>query len=335
MVSLSKQYERTQDADTFPSRDQKQTLSKSSKSASRSVSERTSIQARAEAILKTEIDFVSNSFFAKRSAAKFFEQEEFDIDQTPRPRSKSDGNIPTHLTRLCGTPLLTPEEEVSAFRRMNYLKFRFNRIRSKLNASTATATQVEEAESLLHQANSVRDLLIRANLRLVVSVARKFVTPQLTFDELFSDGVIALMNAVEKFDYDRGYRFSTYAYYSISRSLYRYIKVQRKNRIHSDVLEQVVEADDDGTTGWNQENWNFVNEELDSMLDQLDQRERWIIRQRYAFDGDGKAPTYKVLAEKLGVCNERVRQLEKRALSKLRNLSDEGRFSEILDSLQK
>ncbi|MBR9802059.1 sigma-70 family RNA polymerase sigma factor [bacterium] len=330
MVSLSHHNEGKNGTETLSVKKQKQQQDKSRVSLNRASN---AVRDRAKAILRTEIDFVPNAFFAKRSAEKFFDNEEMEIDVTPRTRSKSEGSLPTHLSQLCGTPLLTPEQEVSSFRRMNYSKFRFNRIRSKLNAETATAEQVAEAESTLRQANSVRDLLIRANLRLVVSVARKFVTPQLTFDELFSDGVIALMNAVEKFDYDRGYRFSTYAYYSISRSLYRFIKVQRKNRIHSDVLEQVVEADDDGQSGWNQESWDFVNEELDSMLAQLDQRERWIIRQRYTFDSEGKAPTYKVLAEKLGVCNERVRQLEKRALSKLRNLSDDGRFSDILEAL--
>ena len=99
------------------------------------------------------------------------------------------------------------------------------------------------------------------------------------------------------------------------------------------MLEQTLEMEDDPNGGWNQENWDYVNNELDDMLQQLDRRERWIIRQRYAFEGQAKAPTYKVLAEKLGICNERVRQLEKRALGKLRNLSEDGRLGEILESL--
>jgi RNA polymerase primary sigma factor len=289
---------------------------------------------RTQAVLEQELDFVPNPEFNKRKTQKQVADQlvalSSIVDQIPDPEEK----LPSHLNRICSTPLLTPEQETQAFHCMNYLKFRFNRLRSRLSRQSPDVKLLEEAESTLQQALALRDLIIRANLRLVVSVTRKFVTPQLAFDDLFSDGVVALMNAAEKFDFDRGYRFSTYAYYSISRSLYRFIKLQRRNRWQSDILEQTLESQESPDEYvWTQTHWDHLNHELEEMLGQLDQREEWIIRQRFAFAGEGKTPTYKVLAERLGICNERVRQLEKRALHKLRSLSEDGRFSEILDAL--
>ncbi len=317
---------------TKPGQKQKKTA-KASQRSKRSVSSQQWTN-RAEALLREEVDFVPNAFFKKRSATRFFEQEQLDTEEFSTDVIEEDSErLPTHMTRLCNTPLLSPEQETAFFRRMNYAKFRLHQCRGRLDLDQIDADLVQTAEAYREDAQRLRDIIIRANLRLVVSVTRKFVTSQLTFDELFSDGVLALMNAVEKFDYDRGYRFSTYAYYSISRSLYRLIKAQHRNRLHSDMLDQTLAADESDGPGLTQETWDFMSRELRDMLQHLDRRERWIIQQRYALESDGKAPTYKVLAEKLGICNERVRQLEKRALQKLRQLSEDGRFNDVLDAL--
>lgn len=290
--------------------------------------------ARAEVLLREEVDFVPNAFFKKKSAVRFFAQEQLDIEEFTADLPEDDSDrLPTHMTRLCNTPLLSPEQETAFFRRMNYAKFKLHQCRGRLDLDQLDTELIQAAEEFREESQRLRDIIIRANLRLVVSVTRKFVTTQLTFDELFSDGVLALMNAVEKFDYDRGYRFSTYAYYSISRSLYRLIKAQRRNRLHSDTLDQTLAAEETAGPGLTQETWDFMSRELRDMLQHLDRRERWIIQQRYTLENDGKAPTYKVLAEKLGICNERVRQLEKRALQKLRQLSEDGRFNDVLDAL--
>lgn len=292
------------------------------------------LRERVRRLLDQEVDFVSNKFFGRRSAARFFEQESLDLAEFENGNTAEVvEKLPAHVSRLCQAPLLTPEQEVRCFRRMNYLKFRLHQSRGQLNLDQPDEELVLAAEGFREQALKLRDVIIRANLRLVVSVTRKFVTPQFTFDELFSEGVLALMNAVEKFDYDRGYRFSTYAYYSISRGMYRLIKALRKKRILLDVLDQNVAAAESRGGELNSRQWDDMSQELRDMLKHLDHRERWIIQQRYALDDMGKAPTYRMLAEQLGICNERVRQLEKRALSKLRGLGEDGRFNEVLDTL--
>ena len=67
-------------------------------------------------------------------------------------------------------------------------------------------------------------------MRLVMSIVKKFVTPQQAFDELLSDGILTLMQAIEKFDFDRGFRFSTYAYRSIARNAYRCVTTPGRRR---------------------------------------------------------------------------------------------------------
>ena len=292
------------------------------------------LQQRIQAVLEQELDFVPNAEFSKRKTHKLVQERLQELAPLQSLLVNPDEKLPSHLNRICSTPLLTPEQEADCCLVMNYLKFRFNRLRSKLSRQSPDQELLAEAEEALRQALALRDLIIRANLRLVVAVTRKFVTSQMVFDDLFSDGVVALMNATEKFDYDRGYRFSTYAYYSISRSLFRFIKTQRRNRWQTDLLEITLEAPEAPEEFvWTQSRWTQLSSDLEQMLGQLDQREEWIIRQRYAFAGEGKTPTYKVLAESLGICNERVRQLEKRALHKLRSLSEDGRFSDILEAM--
>ena len=65
-------------------------------------------------------------------------------------------------------------------------------------------------------------------MRLVIAIVKKFVTPKHSFDDLLSDGIVSLMQAVDKFDYSRGFRFSTYAYRAIARNAYRTITDQQK-----------------------------------------------------------------------------------------------------------
>ena len=94
-----------------------------------------------------------------------------------------------------------------------------------------TGDKLDRIDQMLAGANQTRDQIIKANMRLVIAIVKKFVTPKHSFDDLLSDGIVALMHAVDKFDYSRGFRFSTYAYRTIARNAYRTINDQhRKTR---------------------------------------------------------------------------------------------------------
>ena len=185
---------------------------------------RLDLRERAECLIRTEIDFIPNRGFATEGLHTHKSiVEDFDIGLIESP-----SDLPQYLRRLCETELLSHEDEVMLFREMNLLKYHANVLRSRLEPSTVTEGELSAIEVRLTCAHAIRDHIIHANIRLVISIVKKYVTPQQSFDELFSDGILTLMQAVEKFDFDRGFRFSTYAYRSIARNAYRTIMTARK-----------------------------------------------------------------------------------------------------------
>jgi len=289
----------------------------------------------AEELLAQDVGFIPDKRYTRRNAEKrFIDDSVYEaLNRAPETRKRKNETAQELSSRIGKAPLLTPVEEEKYFSQMNYMKYRFNKLRAKIDPENPDRELILEADRLLAHASKVRDLLIQSNLRLVISVTKKFVTPQMAFDDLFSDGVMALMQAVEKFDISRGYRFSTYAYYSISRSMYRFTKKLKKNLLTVDSLDFNTHDDKPSSELLPENTWNRLSDNLEEMITQLDDREQWIIRQRYSFDVVGaKTPTYKHLAEKLGVCNERVRQLEKRALSKLRDMQQAEKLNDLVEA---
>jgi RNA polymerase primary sigma factor len=248
------------------------------------------------------------------------------------PASRVPPDMPAHLARLCDGRLLTRDEEEDLFRRMNYLKFRANSLRSRLDPELSSRECVERVEQFLSRADAIRDRLIRSNMRLVISIVKKFVTPQQSFDDLLSEGAMSLLQAVEKFDFSRGFRFSTYAYRAVARNAFRKISDRQKestrfvtgadDSIFSSVRDDAASAISDGLT-------ERMRQMLKAFLDQLDRRERFIVRSRYALGAHRQSRTFQYLADKLGVSKERVRQLEQRAVAKLKQMADEAGCDEL------
>ena len=140
------------------------------------------------------------------------------------------------------------------------------------------------------------------------------------------------MKAVDKFDYDRGFRFSTYAYRSIARNAYRCVTAAQKEeaRFMRDAEEWAFEHDEDRSSSAMQDQvWSNLRELTASLLNRLDRRARLIIRSRYALGSHHKVRTFQSLADKLGVSKERVRQLEQRAVAKLRSMAAEFEVDEL------
>ena len=301
-------------------------------SAKASRSDRTSqvTPERVLEILRTEIDFIPNPEFK-------FQTDERDELVTAVLRSAettggAPADLPAHLRRLCHAELLTHEQEIALFREMNYSKYRANALRSRLDPDDIDVQAVEAIEVLLARVEAIRDHLIKANMRLVMSIVKKFVTPQQSFDEMLSDGTLTLMQAVEKFDYDRGFRFSTYAYRSIARNAYRSVTNARKEeaRFTRDAEEWAFEQEDAAkSSSMTDQVWSNLRELTAEMLGKLDRRERFIIRSRYALGAHRKTRTFQYLADKLGVSKERVRQLEQRAVGKLRTMAAEFEMDEL------
>lgn len=284
-------------------------------------------------LLRKEIDFISNKEF--RTIDRALEREVLDgafevpLESSPLPR-----NLPGHLARLCEAVVLTPEQEQELFRQMNYLKYRANMLRSRLSPHEPDEEILNKTERFLAAADLVRDRIIRANMRLVISVVKKFVTPQNSFDDMLSDGIYSLMQAVDKFDYDRGFRFSTYAYRAIARNAYRAIIKRQREMVRFGT--EVDEAGLDAGAGISESamdvrTWTRLRGLLSRIMDRLDRREQLIIRCRYALGAHRKVKTFQMIADRLGVSKERVRQLEQRAMSKLRSMAAELQMEELVE----
>ena len=283
---------------------------------------------RAKYVIRAEIDFIPNREFV----AEGLPPRDLPQDVLPDGTNAAPTDLPAHLRRMCDTELLSREDEATLFREMNLLKFQANALRSRLDATNAAEEELVAIESRLAQAQAIRDHIIQANLRLVMSIVKKFVTPQQSFDEMLSDGIVTLMQAVEKFDYDRGFRFSTYAYRSIARNAYRTVTAARTDaaRFTRDAEAWAYEQEDSQfASSMTDQVWSNLRELMASMLEKLDRREQFIIRSRYALGAHRKARTFQCLADKLGVSKERARQLERRAVGKLQSMAGELDMDEL------
>lgn len=163
---------------------------------------------------------------------------------------------------------------------------------------------------------------------MVVSIAKKHVGRTDNFFELVSDGNMSLIRAVEKFDYARGNKFSTYASWAIMKNFIRSIPIEnhRRDRFvtgHEDLFEA---AADNRTDEHEYESaQRRMREAVKGMLGRLDDRERRIIVSRFGLDGAGEQ-TLEQLGRELGVTKERIRQLEARAQTKLRKIAVEQKL---------
>ncbi len=235
---------------------------------------------------------------------------------------KPPPELPLYLQSLYEVPLLEPEQERNLFRKYNFLKYQADELRKKVDVNNVRTSQLKQIESLLLQANLVKNRIVRANLRLVVSIAKKHLGGVQTLFELISDGNVSLMRAVERFDYMRGFRFSTYASWAIMRNFARSVPRERYqvDRYTADNDEVLDIAASLRSYDPNEINLDELRESIDAMLSHLSPRERTILIDHYGLNEPQESKTFEQLGEQFGVSKERVRQIELEALQKLRKL---------------
>ncbi len=296
-------------------------------------------QLRAEQMLASPIAYVYHaSFDAPDAAARILR------DDPPRQAgaaSESSGEdpllsrtpegLPPYLAALYRTPLLAKEEETRLFERMNFLLHQAEILRGRLprDPEAVSAASLTAIDDLLRRAGEVKNHIIQANLRLVVSIARRHLRrgDESRFFELISDGNMALMRAVEKFDFARGFRFSTYATWVIQRAFARSIpeELGHASRFQTG-HEELLSGHRDPQAGSEFADLaaaERLRQALAGSLRLLDERERTIVERHYGLAGGG-GRTLDQIGRELGLCKERTRQIEIRALRKLRDALGPG-----------
>ena len=285
------------------------------------------MEARVKRLTEADVDYIDSDEFRQRNAESIICGPAPEVDDSTVGRVPT--GLPAYLGELYRVPLLTKMHEQYYFRRMNFRKFQFSELRSELDEKKPSARIVLKLEGLLADITEVKNLLIRSNLRLVVSIAKRYLKANAGFFELVSDGNISLIRAVEKFDYARGYKFSTYASWAILKNFARSVPAEHKrlDRFrtgHDEVFAQSSEM----------KGSFFIDEHMNStqravireMMQELDGREQRVIACRFGLSAGEEPETLEQVGTRLGVTKERVRQIEVRTLEKLRRIAERRAF---------
>jgi RNA polymerase primary sigma factor len=291
----------------------------------------------------------------------------------------AEDTIGLYLKEMSRVPLLQVEEELELARRIE----RGRQAQRELNGEVAGngLPTVQDLELLVRDGDLAREHLIKANTRLVVSIAKRYIGRGVPFLDLIQEGNLGLMKAVEKYEYQRGFRFSTYATWWIRQTITRAIADQGRtirvpvhmvDRIRqlyrtTHEMEQslgripttdeladklhlpankvdwmlrvswlplslespVSEDEEDSELGMFVEDQitptpiqstytRLLREKVEAVLDTLPPREARILRMRFGLD-NGRTYTLEEVGEKFGLTRERIRQIEGKALRRLRH----------------
>ncbi len=221
---------------------------------------------------------------------------------------------------------LSAAEESLLFLRYNYARYRL----AKLIAAEQRRKSIARARQMVMwytRAVTVHAKLVRANMALVLAMAKRTRIPNVEFGELVSEGNMALLRSVDKFDVSRGFKFSTYACRAILKSFNRLATNTGKYRQRFptefdpdleksdyDVAKHEMERDD---------SVEALREILARNKAALSEVERTVVMERFAIGAGGKGRTLAEVGKMVGLTNERVRQIQKSALAKIRSVLDE------------
>ena len=301
-----------------------------------------------------------------------------------------DDHVKMYLKEIGKVNLLTPEEELSLAKRMadgETAKEQLEEIGEEIDEDTK-----KQIDLLIADGEKAKKSLAEANLRLVVSIAKRYVGRGILFLDLIQEGNLGLIKAVDKFDYTKGYKFSTYATWWIRQAITRAIADQARTiRIPVHMVEtinklvrvsrQLVQElgreptpeelakelnmpvdkvreiskisqepvsletpigeeedshlgdfipDEDAPAPSEAASFVLLKEQLGAVLETLSEREAKVLRLRFGLD-DGRARTLEEVGKEFDVTRERIRQIEAKALRKLRHPSRSKKLKDFLD----
>ena len=293
----------------------------------RSAIYRVVLDERAARLARRKVKFIDDPLYHQDDAASAVEaivagtrQELLTSGDRRAEDARVPRDLPPYLQALYRTPLLTPAGERAQFLAFNFHKYKFVSARRRLDPQFARAKDIAELEGHLRRATEVKNTIVQANLRLVVSVARKHLRPGLSLMELISDGNLTLMRAAESFDFHRGHRFSTYATLALMKGFARSVPEMQAAAAGSprSTSDEGVLAGVPDTRFAHTNDRLFAREEVRQLLSRLDDQERNVVLAHYGLEGRTEPATYEQVGQLLGMTKQRVRQVEQSAMAKLR-----------------
>jgi RNA polymerase primary sigma factor len=284
-------------------------------------------EVRAERLLAGPVDYMYSAEFDDAALTSTIlgpmpDEEEF-FGKVRNMRAPKD--VDTNMAYLYERPLLSREQEAHLFRKMNYLKHKLNQVRQAIEPARARVQDLQLIEEYMTDVKQVRDLLIECNQRLVHNLATKHLQPGQNLDELKSDANVSIMRAVEKFDYSRGNKFSTYATWAVMKNFARSIPDENTRR-----QRYVTGTDElfDGKADIRTDEQdlltaaNNARARVNRLLEYLDPRTREVIKMRSGIDGSEEM-TLEQIGRHFGITKERVRQINVRGMKQLREKAAE------------
>ena len=279
-------------------------------------------EVRAKELVRQPVDYIYNAEFddPTREAEMLAEmpgQADFDTKRAGKAPPK---DVPPHMAHLYEWPLLSKEQEQHMFRKMNFLKHKLHKLQDAIDPAKARVQDLRMIDELKEGIRDARDVLINCNQRLVYAQAKQKLALGENIDDLVSDGNLSLMRAVEKFDYGRGFKFSTYATWAIMKNFARSIPdakthKQRYMTGHDEMFEAKADVRSD-----EQEVLALADQaraRVNRLLEHLDVRTREVIRMRTGLDGSEEM-TLEQIGQHFGITKERVRQINVRGMKMLR-----------------
>jgi RNA polymerase primary sigma factor len=205
---------------------------------------------------------------------------------------------------------------------MNYLKSRAIRLKERLDPEASTPAVRDEIERLQSEALAMKNRIVERNMALVIFVARKHVKAGEELSEFIAEGNLALIRAVDSFDFARGNRFSTYATWAIRNTLLSKSQCDRRQRGRPFVdFEESLMVPDPSVAEFESESLQDNRRAVvRRWFSRLNKRERWILTKRYGLAGVAER-TLAQIGRDLGISKQRVSQLAARAENKLRKIA--------------
>jgi RNA polymerase primary sigma factor len=287
------------------------------------------LRARAEQVLAENYPFMDSETFKQRG----LEQSLFDFETGEPQLPMTSWYQPTReeiADQLKGTPqLMKAPEEKLMFLRFNFAKRKLQKLQAKAKREGLTKELAEELVEWHRRFEHFREYLVRTNLALVLAMAKRTRLGDVDFAEIVSEGNMALMRAVDKFNVDKGFKFSTYACRAILKAFSRTAMKSSRYKTRFPVeFEPEMEKSD-----WNDRKRDIVEEDcvdelkqiVDRNLAELSDVEQTVIRRRFNWQQQDESPlTLEEVGQIIGVTKERVRQIQNKALLKIKSVMEEG-----------